>query len=146
MGLSRQSGSNNYPTVMYWVSEEPGDISSFEFVGQKENSRNLPAPGMNYMNFIRDNEGAMYLYGRIMVQGIQSWGFYKYDATNQCWNTIGGFASDVIAAVREKEGDIFILKDGQEFQSEPEEPADKVFAWSWQPNFYNYIRGWGVRF
>ncbi len=44
----------------------------------------------------------MYLYGRIMVQGIQSWGFYKYNAARQRWLAIGGFASEVIQDVKKK--------------------------------------------
>lgn len=146
MGLSRARNDDSFPSVMYWITSRPGDIESFEFVGQRNNPRNLPAPGMNYMNFIRDPDNVMYLYGRIGAQGTQSWGFYRYDAAARQWGTIGGKANDVQQAVRDEWGDLFIQRGGTPWEPRPFNPAETVFVWAWHPHFYNYIRGWGIRF
>lgn len=146
MGLSRTRNDDQFPSVMYWISSRPGDIESFEFVGQRNNPRNLPAPGMNYMNFIRDPDNVMYLYGRIGAQGTQSWGFYRYDAPTRQWGTIGGRANDVHEAVRAEWGELFIQRGGSPWEPRPFTPAETVFVWAWHPHFYNYIRGWGIRF
>jgi hypothetical protein len=146
MGLSRNRGDDNFPSVMYWVSSRPGDISSLEFVGQRANPRNIPSPGMNYMNFVRDPDNVMYLYGRIGAQGIQSWGFYRYDADQRRWGPVGGDANAVFQATRDEWGEIFLRRGGIPWTPRPFVPAETVFVWAWQPHFYNYIRGWGVRF
>ncbi len=146
MGLSRSRNDDNFPTVLYWVSRRPGDIGSFEFAGRRTDPRNIPAPGMNYMNLVRDPDDVMFLYGRIGAQGIQSWGFYRYDAASERWGAVGGDANDVYQAARAAHGDIFLQRGGSHWEPRPFTPAETVFVWAWQPSFYNYIRGWGVRF
>lgn len=146
MGLSRKRDDDNFPSVMYWVSSRPGDIGSLEFVGQRTNPRNIPSPGMNYMNFVRDPDNVMYLYGRIGAQGIQSWGFYRYDSDQLRWSPVGGDANSVFQATRDEWGEIFLRRGGMPWTPRPFVPAETVFVWAWQPHFYNYIRGWGVRF
>ena len=49
------------PAVMYWVSEEPGSIDSFEFVGEKGNPRNFGG-WMNYMQFARSPDGTPFSF------------------------------------------------------------------------------------
>lgn len=146
MGLSRNRAHDNFPSVMYWVSSRPGDIASLEFVGQRANPRNIPSPGMNYMNFVRDPDDVMYLYGRIGAQGIQSWGFYRYDADRRRWTPLGGDANAVFQATQDEWGEIFLRRGGIPWTPRPFVPEETVFVWAWQPHFYNYIRGWGVRF
>lgn len=149
-GLSRELRSDAYPSILYWVSKDAGRIDSFEFVGHRSNARNIPlALGMNYMNFVQDRHRELFLYGRIYVQGMQSWGMYRYDTAARAWTALGGFAPDVkiefplwadrfismaadwlaLAAIRWKN----------------DHPKSKVLAWSRQPHFYNFIRGWAVR-
>jgi hypothetical protein len=151
MNVSRQYTDDSHPSLMYWVSSEPESIDSFEFMGQRRNTRNVPVPfGLNYINFIQDRNGELYLYGRIHVQGIQSFGLYKYDTAARRWNAVGGFAPDV-----KKEypvwADYHIMM-ATDWLSLPtmrwdnELPGNKTLVWSLQPHFYNYMRGWGVRF
>jgi hypothetical protein len=147
MGLPRDRKDEAFPQQLYWVSKEPGSIDAFEFVGRRNDPRHLPPAYWNYMNFVQDNNGELYAYGRINVSGWQSFGFYRYDADTRRWSTIGGDASDIIAdseandpgwtdrLVRQVRGRI------------PHEPGEKALAWAWQPHFYNYCRAiWGVRF
>lgn len=144
IGLERGA---NAPTLMYWVSKRPRDITEFEFVGHRDGARNLPSPGMNYMNFVRDAENNMFLYGRISAQAIQSWGVYRYDAREQRWSAVGGDARDVVAEVRKTVSeDPLIQRTGNPWDVRPPQGDETVFAWSWQPHFYNYIRAWGARF
>lgn len=42
--------------------------------------------------------------------------------------------------------DPFLLRSGQPWQPKTPAQDETVFAWSWQPHFYNYIRDWGARF
>ena len=146
MGVPRNQEDESFPTVLYWVSKRPGDISDFEFVGQRNNPRNLAVPGLNYMNFASDPDGVMFVYGRIPVQGIWSWGLYRYDAAAQRWRTIGGEAADVWRDARDAAGDIFLQRGGSVWKPAPAPAEERAFVWAWQPNNYNYIRGWGVRF
>lgn len=147
LGLSRDRNDAGYPQQLYWVSKEPGSIDAFEFVGRRNDPRHLPPSYWNYMNFVQDNHGELYVYGRINVGSLQSFGFYSYDADTRRWSVIGGDASDIIAdseandpgwtdrLVRQVRGRI------------PREPAEKALAWAWQAHFYNYSRAiWGVRF
>ena len=151
MGASRESSSDDYPTMLYWVSRNPGDIESLEFVGQRRNPRNVPVPlGMCYMNYIQDREGVLYLYGRIHVQGVQSWGLYRYDVATRRWSGIGGYAPDVTVEFPEwADRNIEMAADWLSlptFRWKNTAPENRVLAWARQPHFYNYIRGWGFRF
>jgi hypothetical protein len=151
MGASRESSNDDYPTMLYWVSRNPGDIESLEFVGQRRNPRNVPVPlGMCYMNYIQDREGVLYLYGRIHVQGVQSWGLYRYDVVTRRWSGIGGYAPDVTVEFPEwADRNIEMAADWLSlptFRWKNTAPENRVLAWARQPHFYNYIRGWGIRF
>lgn len=151
MGASRDHTSDDYPTMLYWVSSNPGDIESLEFVGQRDNPRNAPAPlGMCYMNFVQDRDNLLYLYGRIHVQGIQSWGLYRYDAGMRRWSAVGGFAPDVTVEFPEwADQNIEMAADWLSlptFRWKNTAPQNRVLAWSRQPHFYNYMRSWGIRF
>lgn len=151
MGLSRKFTDDNYPALMYWVSRKPMDIGSFEFLGQRNNPRRVPVPhGINYMNFTQDRHGKLYLYGRIYVQGIQSWGLYRYDTRLQHWSGVGGFAPDVKKEFPEWAD--YHIEMGVDWLALPtmrwkhDHPTNTVLAWARQPHFYNYIRGWGIKF
>jgi hypothetical protein len=152
IGASREYRNDRYPSVLYWVSKNPGDITSFEFVGTRDNPRNIPVMhGMNYMNFVQDLQGVLYLYGRIYIQGVQSWGLYRYDPLMRQWTGLGGFPPDV-----KKEfpvwADEFIQRcaDSSSLESlrwRHDHPQGRVLAWSRQAHFYNYCRSaWGIRF
>ncbi len=151
MGLSRKFTDDNYPAIMYWVSKKPMDIGSFEFRGQRNNPRRVPVPhGINYMNFTQDRNGKLYLYGRIYVQGIQSWGLYRYDTKLQRWSGVGGFAPDVKKEFPEWAD--YHIEMAVDWLALPtmrwkhDHPNNTVLAWARQPHFYNYIRGWGIKF
>ena len=151
MGASRDHTSDDYPTMLYWVSRSPGDIESLEFVGQRDNPHNAPAPlGMCYMNFVQDRERVLYLYGRTHVQGVQSWGLYRYDTEMKHWSGIGGFAPDVTVEFPEwADQNIEMAADWLSlptFRWKNTAPQSRVLAWARQPHFYNYIRSWGIRF
>lgn len=144
MGFGRSP--ETAPATMYWVSKRPGDITEWEFVGARDNPRNLPSAGMNYMNFVRDADNHMFLYGRITAQGIQSWGMYRYYAKEQHWQPIGGDARDIVQQARERDPRIFVQRGGGLWQPAAFKEEERCFAWGWQPHFYNFIRGWGTRF
>ncbi|MBM4048409.1 MAG: hypothetical protein FJ279_25175 [Planctomycetes bacterium] len=148
LGLSRDRQSDAFPNQMYFVSARPGDIESFEFVGARTNPRQIPSPGyLNYMNFAQDNNGELYLYGRINVSGWQSWGLYRYDTRARRWAALGGDACDVIASARKKDPNwtSYLIRNIR--GAIPSAPGDKSLVWAWQPNFYNYCRSsWGIYF
>ena len=149
MGLSRDREDDGYPTKMYWVSTEPGNIESFEFVGQHDNPRGIPdVDYLNYMNFVQDNDGELYLYGRINVSGIQSWGMYRYDTDARTWSAIGGPASGVTESATEEDPGWVDHLIRQVRGSVPTTPGPRALVWAWQPHFYNYCRAnrWGVHF
>lgn len=151
IGASREYTSDDYPTMMYWVSTQPGDIETLKFAGQRANRRNVPAPlGMNYMNFVQDRHGVLYLYGRIHVQGIQSWGMYRYDTKAKRWSGVGGFAPDVKKEFPVwADKNIMMAADWLSLATlrwRNDAPENTVLVWARQPHFYNYMRGWGVRF
>jgi hypothetical protein len=151
MGASRDHTNDSYPTVLYWVSRNPGDIESLEYVGQRDNPRNMPAPlGMCYLTFTQDRDDVLYLYGRIHVQGIQSWALYRYDAEARGWNGVGGYAPNVTEEFPEwADQNIEMSADWLSlatFRWKNTAPQNQVLAWALQPHFYNYIRGWGIQF
>jgi hypothetical protein len=151
LGLSRNFPDDSYPAMMYWVSKKPEDITTMQFVGQRSNPRVVPVPqGFNYVNFIQDRKGVLYVYGRIHVQGIQSWGLYRYDTLSKKWSPVGSSAPDVKKEFPqwadkyiEMSCDWFALPTMAWKNTAPE---NTVLAWARQPHFYNFIRGWGIRF
>ncbi|MBN1670199.1 MAG: hypothetical protein JXR37_04160 [Kiritimatiellae bacterium] len=152
LGLSGDREAPNHPTTLYWVSKRPEDITEFEFVGRKGHPGDLPAPFMNYMNFVQDRKGELYLYGR-NDKGIQNWAFYRYDADARRWLDLGGARAAVVQSARKANpewvrnveqalgyGYRGLLPSG----GREEYPS---LAWAWQPHFYNYIRSTrGVQF
>lgn len=147
IGLSRDEQSDDFPKQLYWVSKKPGDITSLEFVGQQNNPRHIPSLVLNYMNFVQDNNGQLYLYGRINVFGWQSWGLYSYDTEKRRWTELGGDARGVISSAEKNNPGwsnylIQSVRGGVTTTVGP-----KALVWAWQPNFYNYCRSrWGIRF
>lgn len=165
MGLSRDRKDPNFPRIMYWVSTRPGDIHSFEFAGwgnprydyedldeeirQAEFRRGRPygydpPPFFNYINFVTDNEGELYAYGRILSEDKQAWGLYHYSAEDRRWSPIGGDPREMLAEASDHVagwGD-YLLPPENMFP----ENTYRVLGFSWQPGFYDYIRASGVRF
>jgi hypothetical protein len=87
---------NGYGEQMYWISENPEDISSFIFIGDDIN-RHFPANRTSYNYFIRDNDGELYMAGRQSVQenksnvpGRLALYLSKYDCITKSWSLIGG--------------------------------------------------------
>ena len=147
MGLSRDKKSGDYPNQMYWISTKPGDISKFEFAGQRNNPRHIPTDYFNYMNFTQDNNDQLYVYGRTNLAGFQSWGLYHYDKKARRWKSIDGPATDILASAKQKEPkwDRYLIRQIRGYI--PNKSSDRALAWAWQPHFYNYCRSsWGVRF
>lgn len=149
LGLSRERGDEDFPTVLYWKSQKPGDITTFEFAGKKDSPVVGDLPNyFNYMNFTRDANGEIYVYGRINVSGIQSWGLYHYCTEQRRWNAIGGYTYDVISDAERAHPDWRAALKSQFRGSVPTTPTEPVLVWAWQPHFYNYCRSqrWGVLF
>jgi len=147
IGLSRSSGAPDFPRQMYWVSEYPGDIASFKFAGQKNNPRAIPIDYFNYMNFVQDQNGELYVYGRAARSGWQSWGLYRYDLQARSWSTSGGDAFDLMSSADQNDPGwrSYLIRNIR--GSVPAEPGVPVLAWAWQPHFYNYCRAsWGIQF
>ncbi len=152
LGLSKDKQSKNYPTVLYWVSKRPEDITEFEFIGKLEHPRNIPVASMNYGNFIQDKNGELYLYGRNDV-GIQNWSFYSYDADTRKWSNLGGARADIFTSARKanpewvqsvKQSNIYGYRGTMPSEQNQGNPS---LSWDWQPNFYNYIRSTrGIQF
>ena len=145
--LSRDRDSDKHPLQIYFVSRRPGDITSFEFVGQRGNPRHIPSGYLNYMNFLQDNAGNLFLYGRINVSGWQSWGLYRYDVETRRWTPVGGDACDVIgsAETHHPEWTDYLVRHIR--GRTPASPGTRSLVWAWQPHFYNYCRAnFGIRF
>lgn len=152
IGLSPDSSASNYPTTLYWVSKRPEDITEFEFVGLQGNPRDIPAPYMNYINFVQDRNEELYLYGR-NDKGIQSWAWYRYNVDTRRWQDLGGARGDIFASAQRANPDwvegIRQVKILGYRGYLPSGRADEypTLSWAWQPNFYNYIRSTrGVQF
>jgi hypothetical protein len=147
LGFSPDRSNPAHPTKMYWVSKRPEDITEFEFVGTNANPRDLPATYLNYMNFVQDNQGELYLYGRTNAWGFQSWGFFKYDADARTWSAVGGLAGGVVESAKAHAPQWMSRLYKQYRGSIPGEGGPRVLAWAWQPHFYDYLRSTrGVQF
>lgn len=165
MGLSRSREDPNFPRIMYWVSTNPGDIHSFEFAGwgnPRYDYENLdeeirdsafrrgrpygydPPPFFNYINFVTDNDGELYVYGRILSEDKQAWGLYHYRTEDRRWTPIGGDPRQMLEDATEhtRSWSDYLLPPGNMFP----ENTYQVLGFSWQPGFYDYIRASGVRF
>ena len=80
--------------ILYWVSEQPEDVSAMEFVGNNE-ARAIPGFAFSYYSFQLDMNHELYMLSRIRVRktqlkaGIQGLGLFKYDADNRSWEALG---------------------------------------------------------
>ena len=86
--------SINQVRAMYWVSEQPEDISSFRFLGA-DPVHGLNSDGWSYTYFTYDNDMNMYMSGRIRANN-QSWspgmigmGIERYDTETKSWFALG---------------------------------------------------------
>ena len=131
------SEGDNQPQVMYWVSSAPGEIASFEFTGQKNNPRRVVG-WMNYMNFARDPEGRLIVYGRGRTW---SWALLRYDADGKRWIETRGSAAEMLRRA-EKENPAWSESLGDTIPYFG--PGDGLVC-AWQPGAYNFNRGWGGR-
>lgn len=145
LGASRDFEADIFPNLMYWVSEKPGDPSTFKFVGHRNNPRTIPVfQGLNYMPFVRDRLGNIYTFGRVYVQGVQSYGLYRYDPDNKQWKALGGYAPDmkkadpVWADHMAMTGDVGSIRS---LRLDHQDPRSKVLFWDKPTSFYNFCRG-----
>jgi hypothetical protein len=146
IGASTNPGSADYPHQMYWVSDAPGSLQ-FEFTGQRGNPRRMPPGYMNYMNFVQDRNGELFMYCRINTAGIQSMGLYRYDTKSQRWLSIAGDPYDLIVSARETNPEWMKFLHSQRRGGLPRQSGDAAFVWAWQPSFYNYCRSvFGIKF
>ncbi|HBB32007.1 MAG TPA: hypothetical protein DDZ80_28465 [Cyanobacteria bacterium UBA8803] len=82
---------------LYWVSNNPEDITSFTFVGN-DSSRVLPGYGFSYLQFIPDRNGVLFAVSRQWERsGDGSWvagkiglGAARYNSDTRKWQALGG--------------------------------------------------------
>ncbi|MFW6170915.1 MAG: hypothetical protein ACODAD_10535 [Planctomycetota bacterium] len=122
------------PNVMYWVSEEPGGIDSFEFVGGKGSPRSFGG-WMNYMNFVRSPDGTPFLFGRGRAW---SWAMQRYDAAERRWTELSGSARGMLDRARRENSDWYESLGGTVPYYGP---GDGLVA-AFQPTGYNFNRPW----
>lgn len=148
MGVPRDRNHADFPAQMYWVTKEPGNIETFEFVGRKSDPRAIPAGYLNYMVFLQSPASKTYLYGRANACGWQSWGMFRYDANTKRWTTVGADPFDLIESARHHDANWLNYLHDPARGSAPKAPtAERPLVWAWQPNFYNYCRDdWGAKF
>jgi hypothetical protein len=91
----RFNGAEPYGWQLYWVSEQPEDISDFEFVGD-EGDRVFPGWNFTYYHFETDMNGELYMMCRCSVReprahepGTMGLGLFKYDADTRQWTALG---------------------------------------------------------
>ncbi len=84
-----------YGGQMYWISDNPEDISSFTFVG-KDADRHYPCNRTTYNYFRQDREGTLFLAGRQSVrepksheQGTLGLCLARYDNSSKKWIILG---------------------------------------------------------
>ncbi len=107
-GSSRMESDNPLPErfhgayggQMYWVSDNPEDISSFTFVG-KDAKKRFPCNRTTYNYFRQDKKGTLYLAGRQSVrepksheQGTLGLCLARYDNGNKEWVMLGATPLD----------------------------------------------------
>jgi len=91
-------------SAMYWVSESPEQINSFQFLGGHP-SRNLPLGGYTYCQFYNDLNSKLYLMCRIEIStgffpGIRGLGLASYDTDARLWTAHGSKPADPRAGVK----------------------------------------------
>jgi hypothetical protein len=145
LGLSREYEDENFPNVMYWVSEKPGDITSFKFMGRRDNPRTIPVlQGLNYMSIEQDRLGNLYVFGRIYSQGMQAFALCRYDPDVKRWKNLGGFAPDMKkedpswANLQIMSGDVGL---NRSLMVEADNPRTKAIFWDKGTSWYGFSRG-----
>lgn len=132
LGLASDGKIN--ANVMYWVSVQPANIDSFEFVGYYNDPRSI-AGWMNYMNFVRSPGGTLFIYGR---GRLWSWAMFRYDEQNRQWIEIIGDASDMLQSAKTENPQwSSSLGDTVPYYG----PGDGLVS-AWQPGGYNFNRAW----
>lgn len=89
---------------MYWVSDNPEDISSFSFMGT-DSDRTIQGTSFTYYFFDNDNDGVLYFASRVRTNmgpqddalpwnslkgGAIGYGLQKYDPAAKTWTALGG--------------------------------------------------------
>ncbi len=81
---------------MYWISDNPEDISSFSFVGF-DASKAVPCNGLTYETLETDNDGVLYMTGRQSVRdprihtpGTMGLSLWRYNLSTSSWDELGG--------------------------------------------------------
>ncbi|MEM1210753.1 MAG: discoidin domain-containing protein [Planctomycetota bacterium] len=148
MGISRDKDSDDFPAQMYWVSSEPHNIDTLEFVGRRSDPRAIPAEYLNYMVFLQSQKNETILYGRSLAYGYQCWGMFRYDASIKRWVTVGDDPYYIMQSALQHHPDWRGYLHGTIRGGTPKEPAGlRRLVWAWQPPFYNFCRDpWGARF
>jgi len=87
---------NDYGDQMYWISDNPKDVTSFSFVGN-DPTRNIPAGDITSHYITNDNNNKLYMGCRQSVKrkrkhivGIMGHGMFGYDSVAKKWTAIGG--------------------------------------------------------
>ncbi len=91
----RFSGAEPYGWQLYWVSQQPEDISAFEFVGD-DADRVFPGWQFTYYHFANDVNGELYMMARCSMReprahepGTMGLGLYRYDLQQRQWTALG---------------------------------------------------------
>jgi hypothetical protein len=89
-----------YGEQMYWISDNPQDISSFTFIGNDVN-KHFPCNRTTYNYFVKDKYGVLYLAGRQSVRenkshepGTLGLCLAKYNHTTKVWQNMGGIPNN----------------------------------------------------
>ena len=89
-----------YGGQMYWISDNPEDISSFTFVG-KDIDKRYPCNRTTYNYFRQDRDGTLFLAGRQSVRepkshesGTLGLCLARYDNSNKKWKMLGATPLD----------------------------------------------------
>lgn len=83
--------------IMYWVSDQPENITAFTFQGNTS-ARCPQGYSYSYPQFHRDINGTVYFKARIYVhagghyEGETGLGVYRYSEASQSWTALGGLA------------------------------------------------------
>ncbi|WOO40071.1 BNR-4 repeat-containing protein [Rubellicoccus peritrichatus] len=91
--LSKFSNAN----IMYWVSDNPEEISSFTFYGDSTTIRSFDLYGPGYCKFYNDRNGELYMLARVNLKpgwfvGVRALGLYAYNTASKTWTARGGMA------------------------------------------------------
>ena len=82
--------------ILYWVSDNPHDISSFSFKGGDQTSA-LPSKGYSYLSFLSDKNNNLYARYRCVIDdhgngfhvGNYSFGMARYNVSTKSWSQLG---------------------------------------------------------